>query len=79
MVDANANTYLWLTSLGAVGGFALTDMLVKETKDNSNRASSLKLNLNPFGLVNAYNNFSTPYKPWDPRYQNSIVNLNYTF
>lgn len=79
LVDANANTYLWLTSLGAVGGFALTDMLVKETKDNSNRASSLKLNLNPFGLVNAYNNFSTPYKPWDPRYQNSIVNLNYTF
>jgi hypothetical protein len=80
LMDANDKTYLWLTSLGALGGFLVTDALVKVTEDTGIKsASSLKLNLNPIGLVNASGKFNSPNKQRDPRYQNSIINLSYTF
>jgi hypothetical protein len=71
LFEAKHKGYLWLTALGATGGLLLSDNLLRESSQSkSESTSNIKLQFNP------YNN---PYKPWDPRYSNSLFNFNLLF
>lgn len=79
LVEANENTYMLLTAAGATGGFFITEQIVKDKSTGSKVASNFKIQLNPMGVVGAIKPSTLPYKPWDPRFSNSLVNLNLTF
>jgi hypothetical protein len=79
LVEANEKTYMWLTAVGATGGFFLTEQIVKDKSTGSKGASNFKIQLNPMGVVGAVKPSILPYKPWDPRFSNSLVNLNLSF
>lgn len=79
LVEAEETGYLWLTALGATGGFFLSDYVMREVrKEKSLGASNLSFQLNPMGLMGAANSKYLP-KSNDPRVGNTIANLSYTF
>jgi hypothetical protein len=79
LVEAEETGYLWLTALGATGGFFLSDYVMKEVRKEKNLgASNLSFQLNPMGLMGAANSKYLP-KTNDPRVGNTIANLSYTF
>jgi hypothetical protein len=79
LFDANDKASLWLVTLGTTSGFFITDYVLRETGVSGFRSSNLNLQVNPYGLLGSVNPETNPYKPWDHRYSNSIVNLRYTF
>jgi hypothetical protein len=80
LVEAEEDGYMWFTAIGATAGFFATDYIVAGSKkQRSAGASNFKINLNPGGVLGAFNSEYIPYKPWDPRYSNSIVNMRLSF
>jgi hypothetical protein len=80
LTEAELKGYMWYMSLGATGGFLLTDYILAGSKKQRDAgASNFKININPGGVMGAFNSDLLPYKQWDPRYSNSIVNMRLTF
>ena len=79
-MEAEGSGYLWLTALGATGGLFLTDLFVQD-KGNSNnlKSSNLKFQINPYGVLGSASKLSSPYKPWDPRFNKNIATIKVTF
>jgi hypothetical protein len=79
LFNANEKATLWLITLGATGGFLTTDYVLREKGISGFRSSNLRLQVNPYGFLGSIKPETNPYKPWDHRYSNSMVNLSYTF
>jgi hypothetical protein len=80
LTDAGDDGFFWLTALGATGGLFLTNYLVKNNISTSlKKTSNLKMQINPWGVMGAIDQKQIPYTHSDPRYFNSIVNINYSF
>lgn len=81
LVEAEYKGFLWLTALGATGGIFLTDFLVKDMMGSGGQsASNFKFQINPYGLMGSVGKSNNRMqKPFDPRYPNTIANLNWTF
>ena len=79
--DLKENDFLWFTGLGALSGLVFGEVAVLEKKKNYKTFTSrISIKMNPFYFQSFIGkNLQSSYKPWDPRYQNSLVNLNYTF
>lgn len=80
LTDASFEGYLWAGAIGGTAGFFVTDYLVKDSfGSQGSNTSGLNFHINPYGILGAFDKSNSPYKPWDPRYNSSIVNLNLTF
>lgn len=80
LADASFEGYLWAGAIGGTAGFFVTDFLVKDSfGSQTGNTSGLNFHINPYGILGAFDRAISPFKPWDPRYNNSIVNLNLTF
>ncbi|HNV82513.1 MAG TPA: hypothetical protein PLO02_11680 [Tenuifilaceae bacterium] len=80
IAEANDKGTLWLIALGATSGLVLTDYLVKDTDQSTKmHASNFRFQFNPNGLLFALKPQTNPFKPWDYRYSNSLVNISYSF
>lgn len=79
LAESEETGMLWLTALGATGGFFLSDYVLKENRKNRNEsASNFSFQLNPMGVLGAVNSNFLP-KTNDPRVGNNIANLRFTF
>lgn len=79
LVEAEETGFLWLTALGATGGFFLSDWVLRETrKDKTSQASNFSFQINPMGVLGAANANLLP-KTNDPRIGNTIANFRISF
>ena len=79
LVEAEGTGSLWLTALGATGGFLISDRVLRgNQKEKSSQASNFNFQINPMGVMGAFNNNYLP-KTNDPRFVNSIANFRLTF
>lgn len=80
LMEVENSGYLWFSALGATSGLFLTDLFVKDfKKKNDLNSSNINFQINPYGILGLSNKLNSPFKPWDPRYSNSIATIHYTF
>lgn len=79
LTEAETTGYLWLTALGATGGFFLSDWVLRDgRKEKNTSASNYSFQINPMGVMGAVNSNYLP-KVNDPRVGNTIASLQLTF
>ncbi len=80
LLDASFRGKVWLGALGATGGFLITDRILRPSKQVFEASAfDFNLQLNPYGLLGVFNQEVSIFKPWDPRYSNSLIGLNMQF
>ncbi len=71
---------LWAVTIGATAGLVSTDLIVRSIQPSSKASvSNLNIQFNPYGLLGAFKSDNHTYQPNDYRYQNSLIQLNYSF
>ncbi|MDX9848043.1 MAG: hypothetical protein RBT74_13755 [Tenuifilaceae bacterium] len=79
LAESEEKGMLWLTALGATGGFLLSDYVLKENRKNrSSNSPNYSFQINPAGVLGALNSNYLP-KTNDIRVGNSIANFRLTF
>lgn len=74
------SSHLWAVTIGATAGLVSTDFIVRSMQPSSKAsASNLNIQFNPYGLLGAFKSDNHTYQPNDYRYQNSLLQLNYSF